>query len=190
MQIELELPEEKRIFDVRNIFLFMFYCAGVRVGDCLRLRFGNIEGDILFYDMAKNADSQHGVTHKDALKIVELYKTPDKTEDDYIFPFLDNKISYTPEYLDNQISAKTALINNYLSKIADLAHIKKHITSHIARHSFADFARQKNISVYEISKALRHSSIQVTESYLSAFDTISMRNTLNTIFDNDEPEKE
>lgn len=52
---------------------------------------------------------------------------------------------------------------------------------HGARHSFADVLRQNGASVYTISKALGHSSIAVTETYLAAFGRadveVEMRST-------------
>lgn len=55
---------------------------------------------------------------------------------------------------------------------------------HIARHSFANIARQKKANVYDISKALGHSSLKITESYLSKFDTTSQDATMKQVFQN------
>lgn len=54
---------------------------------------------------------------------------------------------------------------------------------HIARHSFANIARQKKVNVYDISKALGHSSLKITESYLSKFDTTSQDATMKQVFE-------
>lgn len=54
---------------------------------------------------------------------------------------------------------------------------------HIARHSFANIARQKNANVYDISNALGHSDIKVTEAYLSQFDYQSQDKTMAMVFD-------
>ena len=55
---------------------------------------------------------------------------------------------------------------------------------HTARHSFANIARQKKANVYDISKALGHSSLKITESYLSKFDTTSQDATMKQVFQN------
>ena len=62
--------------------------------------------------------------------------------------------------------------------------------THIARHSFANIARQKKANVYDISKALGHSSLRITESYLSKFDTQSQDETMKQIFDSKETDEE
>ena len=53
---------------------------------------------------------------------------------------------------------------------------------HIARHSFANIARQRNANVYDISKALGHSNLKITETYLSKFDTTSQDATMKQVF--------
>lgn len=49
-------------------------------------------------------------------------------------------------------------------------HKPDEVTFHVARHSFADVARQRSKDIYAISKALGHASLSVTESYLASFD--------------------
>lgn len=67
-----------------------------------------------------------------------------------------------------------------------MAGIEKKVSMHIARHSFANIARQKKANVYDISKALGHSSLKITESYLSKFDTASQDATMKQVFNNNE----
>ncbi len=71
-----------------------------------------------------------------------------------------------------------------MKKIGEHAKIEKKITTHIARHSFSDIARTKGVSVYDISRVLGHSSINITETYLSKLDHNSqdemMKNVLGS----------
>ena len=62
--------------------------------------------------------------------------------------------------------------------------IEKKVSMHIARHSFANIARQKNANVFDISKALGHSNLKITETYLSKFDTTSQDATMKQVFQN------
>jgi integrase len=101
----------------------------------------------------------------------------------YIFPFLSDRYDYSdPMFLHNQIVAKTALINKYLKNLAKKAGINKKITTHTARHSFADIARQKTDNIYNLSKTLGHSSLKVTEAYLASFDEKAVDDTLDSVF--------
>jgi integrase len=75
------------------------------------------------------------------------------------------------------------LINKYLKDIATKAEITKTITSHTARHTFADLARQKTDNIYNLSKTLGHSSLKVTEAYLASFDQQAVDDTMDSMFD-------
>ena len=83
-----------------------------------------------------------------------------------IFPFLLKVFDKLfPEDKFNEISSKTASYNKLLKDIAGLAEIDKPISSHTARHTFADLARQGNANLYNLSKTLGHSSLDITERY-------------------------
>ena len=74
------------------------------------------------------------------------------------------------------------MFNAGLKIIALNAKIKKKLTSHVARHSFADLARKKGISIYEIKELLGHSSISVTQGYLKSLDNESMDKAMQAVF--------
>ena len=52
----------------------------------------------------------------------------------------------------------------------------------MACQSFAEIARIKGVPLYDISKALGHSSLANTEQYLSSFDENSLKNAMAKIF--------
>ncbi|HLR36858.1 MAG TPA: tyrosine-type recombinase/integrase, partial [Chitinophagaceae bacterium] len=66
--------------------------------------------------------------------------------------------------------------------IAELAEIEENVTTHIARHSFANFARKKGMSLYSISKALAHSNLKTTEQYLNSFDEEMLDTEMENLF--------
>jgi len=140
----------------------------------------NVKDDRLVYTMFKT-NKTHSLKLKDKpLAILEKYKDSGES---YIFPFFSDRYDYTdPMFLHNQIGAKTALINGYLKDIAKKAGINKKITTHTARHSFADIARQKTDNIYNLSKTLGHSSLKVTEAYLATFDEKAVDDTLDSVF--------
>lgn len=61
-----------------------------------------------------------------------------------------------------------------LKKIAALAGVPLRLSFHMSRHSFADYGRKRGMSIYDISKALGHKNLQVTEWYLKEFDEESV----------------
>ena len=120
---------------------------------------------------------------RQALQILDLYRGEDQKPDDYIFPFLNSKLDYSnPTVLARQLSSKTTIINTNLKTLAKKVKINKTISSHIARHSFADVARKKRIDLYDISEAVGHSSLRVTEQYIASFDDNSLDNAMDKIF--------
>ena len=177
----LEIEENSLIWHVRNTFLFAFYNAGIRISDILLMTWDNIQDGRLVYIMYKTAKPHSLILKEKPLAILEKYRSRNEY---YIFPFLSDRYDYSdPMFKHNQIGAKTALINKYLKDLAIKAEINKTVTTHTARHSFADIARQKTDNLYNISKALGHSSLKVTEGYLASFDDQAVDDTLDSMFD-------
>lgn len=177
---KLNLKPFSLIDNVRNAFLFSFYNAGIRISDILVMKWDNIQDVRLVYTMYKT-NRVHSLKLKDK-PLAILKKYSDRGES-YIFPFFSDRYDYSnPMFLHKQFGAKTALINKYLKEIAKKAGISKNITTHTARHSFADLARQKTDNLYDISKTLGHSSLKITKAYLASFDDQAVDNTLDKMF--------
>jgi site-specific recombinase XerD len=57
-------------------------------------------------------------------------------------------------------------MNSYLKEIADLCGIKKNLTMHLARHTFATTVTlTKGISIESVSSMLGHTNIKTTQHY-------------------------
>ncbi len=195
--IQLHLEPGTVVWHVRNCFLFSLFYAGIRIGDLLQLRWRNIVGDRLIYVMSKNGKVQDLPIIAITAKILDLYKKKESKIDDYIFPFLDNRSSYSKavtqkeketmspdikEKLYQQISSKNALINKELKTIEKLAEIDKHISFHVSRHSFAKLGRDQNTPSMMMKELLAHSSLKTTEGYMGQFDTVAQDDALRNIF--------
>ena len=62
-------------------------------------------------------------------------------------------------------------MNSYLKEIADLCQIKKELTFHIARHTFATTITLSNgVPIESVSKMLGHKSIKTTQHYAKILD--------------------
>jgi len=148
----------------RDVFLFEFYAAGLRITDALSITISNIKGHRLEYIMHKTNKKRSLLISGKMETIIKKY-SEGKTENQYLFPLL----KCTPA-LRKEIESKTSSMNLTLKEIAKAAKIDKKITTHTARHSFADIARRKTKDIYSISKALGHSDISITQAYLSSLD--------------------
>ena len=184
---EIKLIEDYRpiqdqlIWHVRNAFLFSFYCAGIRASDVILLKWKNFQNERLVYQMHKTGKIHSIKLIKQAKDILKLYGP--KEPDQYVFPFFKSDIDYTDaKYQHDQIVSKTALINKYLKEIATYVGIDKKISTHTARHSFADIARKKTDNIYNLSKTLGHSNLNITEAYLASFDEDAVDSTIDDVF--------
>ena len=178
----LQLREGTNIYHTRNAFLFSFYCAGIRIGDLFQLKWKNV-AEILDYQMGKTKQYRRIKLVKQAKGILDCYRPEVINPEYFIFPFLKNDIDYSNEkFLMTQISSKTVIVNKHLKELANKIETKKKITSHIARHSFADIARKKGMKLYDISKALGHSSLAITEKYLANFDDSTLDDAMDNLF--------
>jgi integrase len=194
----LQLQKDTFLYHVRNAFIFSLYNAGIRIGDLLQLRWCNVKEDgRLEYYPGKTGKERSIKLLLQPLKILRLYYSEDAKETDYIFPFLDSNSNHSgmvfpedfqrasPELLEllyKKIESQVSMFNQALKTIARKAEIKKNITSRISRHSFADIARKKNISVYDIQKMLGHSSVKITEAYLKSLDNDVTDKAMSEVF--------
>lgn len=163
----IHLPE--RANHCRNLWLFSFYFAGMRISDILRLRWSDIQDDRLMYIMGKNGKVGSLKVPSKAEAIINQYKHLKASNHDFVFPELKG-IDISDQFItERTIAFKTSAIDKCLKKdVAPVAEISKKLTMHIARHSFATEAGDK-IPVQMLQKLYRHSSVLTTIGYQSAF---------------------
>jgi site-specific recombinase XerD len=81
-----------------------------------------------------------------------------------------------------RISSKNALVNKHLKTLAEMIETDIALSFHVSRHSFADYARASGVDLYAISKALGHSNLKVTETYLKSFDHDAVDAAMDGLF--------
>ena len=146
--------EIERIAQVRDIFLFSCY-TGLAYIDTRNLKRENIgvgiEGNKwIFTSRQKTKTASNIPLLPKAEEIIEKYKEhPQCVIKGNLLPVLSNQ-----------------KMNAYLKEIADLCGIKKELTFHIARHTFATTVTLSNgVSIESVSKMLGHKSIKTTQHY-------------------------
>ena len=181
----LDLRECSGIWHTRNYFLFSFYTAGIRFADLCRLTWDDIDNNRLTYKMNKTSTTKSIKLFPQAQQILDYYTSSENKPTDFIFPLLDKTENYSDTfYLFQRISARNSLTNKYLKEIAKKAEIKTKIAFHMARHSFSEVARRKNVSIYDISHLLGHSNLTITQNYLKSIDLESGDAALAHMFNN------
>ncbi len=180
----LNLTPGTGIFHTRNFWLFSFFTAGKRFGDVAQIKWEDLNNGYWFC-AKEDKTKKHSVTklNKQAIAIIDQYRPDSENPSGYIFPILntDRELSLEAD-LKKEISRKNALVNKYLKEISVLLGLRKPISCHCSRHTFADLARKKTNDIYSISKLLNHSKISVTEGYLKELDIDSLDKAMDEIF--------
>lgn len=165
----LDLTGDPKLNHFRNLWLFSFYFAGMRVSDVLRLKWSDFADDRLAYQMGKNNKVGSLKIPEKALQILQQYEHLKRQKDDVVFPELKSISDFTDMFeVARKISYAVKNIDEYLKKIATRAEIEKKLTMHIARHTFGNLSGDK-ISIQRLQSLYRHSSITTTISYQSNF---------------------
>lgn len=111
-----------------------------------------------------------------------IQKERQKTKNLFIVPLLKPAIEIIEKYnnrLQYQDMEKLLPVisnqkmNSYLKEIADLCGIKKRLTTHTARHTFATTVTLGNqVSMEVVSKMLGHTSTKITSHYARVLDNV------------------
>jgi len=106
----------------------------------------------------------------------------DEFSDKYIFDMIPNGIKGKTLY--SKIQQATRQYNADLKDLKNHFHIRSNITTHTPRHTFAINAIiEKDFDIYQLSKALNHSSVKITESYLRGFKSTELDGALKNFYD-------
>jgi integrase len=165
----------------RNLWLFSYYFAGMRVSDVLRLKWSDFQNERLHYEMGKNQKSGSLKIPDKANQIIERYKAFQQSKEDLVFPELKG-VDLNDKFITQRtIAFKTSAIDKTLkAQVAPLIGTDKKLTMHLARHSFAQVASDK-IPVQILQKLYRHSSIVTTMGYQSNFTNQQTDDALDTV---------
>ena len=105
-----------------------------------------------------------------ALEILEKYKRVASGEkDDFVFPILNKREHVTPQQISNRINRVLRGVNSALKELAQAARVPVHLTTYVARHTYATVLKQSGISTGVISEALGHKGEKITQTYLKSF---------------------
>lgn len=160
---ELHAIEEKpftmeRLQLVKDLFVFACYTSLSYI-DVISLTEDNIaigiDGELwINYKREKTSKPIRIPLLPQALEIMENYKTKPNKENKHVFPKISNQ-----------------KLNSYLKEIADVCKIRKNLTFHIARHTFATTVTLSNgMPIETVSKLLGHSRISTTQIYAKVIE--------------------
>jgi integrase/recombinase XerD len=172
-------PQEEH---ARNVWLFSFYLAGMRVADVLKIKWSDIFDERLHYRMNKNDKLLSLKLPLKVLPIIESYKKEKINEDDFIFPELKKANLKSEKDVLSKTKTANKKFNKYLKQIAEKAKINKKLTMHIARHTFGNISGDK-IPIQMLQKLYRHSSVTTTINYQANFMHKDTDDALDKVID-------
>jgi integrase len=148
-----------RMSQVRDIFIFCCY-TGLAYADVKKLTTDEIttgiDGEKWIWTSRKKTDSATRIPLlPPALEIIDRHKyDPQCLNHGRVLPVLSNQ-----------------KMNTYLKEIADACDIKKKMTFHTARHTFATTVTLTNgVPIETVSKMLGHRNLKTTQHYAKILD--------------------
>ena len=149
-------------------FLLMFLFRGMPFIDLANLRKSDVKGNTIIY--CRHKTGKQIIVHipREAIGILKRFADKDPASP-YLFPILNAKLKDEWKLYRCYLEALRNF-NKKLEKISKLLLPGVKISSYTARHTWATLAFHQGISIGIISKALGHSSIRVTETYLKPFE--------------------
>lgn len=149
----------KRLEEVRDVFIFCCY-TGFAYSDAYKFKRDaitiGIDGEYWIVTNRQKTGTRESVPLLPiALEIIEKYRDND----------------YCKEYNKLLPVNSNQRYNSYLKELADICGIKKKITTHIARHTFATTVTLANgVPIETVSSMLGHSSIRTTQIYAKVIE--------------------
>jgi len=150
----------KRIDQVRDVFIFACY-TGLSYGDLKALTNESISTGIdgknwIIYEREKTGIRASIPLLPTAQSIIDKYRNdPECNAEDMLLPVKSNQ-----------------KLNSYLAEIEEICGIKKRLTMHLARHTFATTVTlSQGVPIETVSKMLGHTSLKTTQVYSKVVDT-------------------
>lgn len=154
----------------RDLFLFSYLSCGINLTDMARLRYCDVFEGRLSYHRQKTGKLISFQLQPLALDIIEKYRKPEATPNDYVFPILDRKVHKTAVQIRDKVRKANKAANKALHRIGEQLGIPIDLTTYVARHSYATVLKRSGVSTAIISESLGHSSERVTQIYLDSFE--------------------
>ena len=151
VEILMNWKLDKKLERTRDVFIFCCF-TGLSYIDVFKLTREQIQLSI---------DGQQWIMGK-----------REKTDMDYFIPMMEIPKKILEKYKSHifkdgkLLPVKVSLtVNRHLKEIAEICGIKKHLTFHLSRHTFATLTMSKGVSLESVSKMLGHKNIQTTQIY-------------------------
>lgn len=141
--------------EVRKAFLFSCLC-GLRISDIVALNWGDLYEENgytrIIFKQKKTRSQEYLDLSPQARDIIGNLGNPEEA----VFPLLR--------------ATSTTYINKVVKNLSERSGIRKHVTFHVARHTFATLLLTLGTDIYTVSKLLGHRALTTTQIYAKIVD--------------------
>jgi integrase len=167
--MKLPMRETTNAKIYRDMFVFCCFAGGLRFSDVLELTWENyVEAENRIVKTIRKSGRSHNFKIGSiATEILQIYKTPDAKQTDYIFPILAAEAEYAGHGHSHFLikSNLSRCANLQLHKLGKELKLPFTLTFHASRHTFATNALKNGMRIEYVSKLMDHASIGITQMY-------------------------
>lgn len=173
--IHLDIADKPSLDLTRDLFVFSFLAMGMPFVDMAYLRKDQIHEKFIYYYRHKTHQPIHVPLHPTMIPLLRKYESH---TDIYAFPILQGT---NPRENHRQYLSRLREYNRQLKHLATVAHLSSHLSSYVARHSWASIAYSSNVELAVISKALGHTNTHTTLVYVKELKDERLAEASDTI---------
>ena len=162
-----------RTRDFVDMFMFSFFCGGLRVSDLISLKWDEIDMDnrMVKHFQVKNHNRKSVLLNipmaDGAIEILERWKG---RNENFVFGMLDDEFDLSDEVAFQEVKqSRTRTINQSLAVLGKKINLPFNLHIHCARHSFGTNGLNNGGDIKSISTLMGHSSVLTTEKVYVAF---------------------
>ena len=178
-----DLRSFPRLDYARDMFLLSFYTRGMSFVDMAYLKKDDLSSGTLTY-CRKKTGQRLSIRWEGCMQEI-VAKYPDR-HPAYLLPIIRKDGGDERRQYKN----RGQLINRYLKKIGREMGFSVPLTMYVARHTWANIARSKNVPLAVISESMGHDSETTTRIYLASLDSAAVdranRVVINSLFEDPE----
>jgi site-specific recombinase XerD len=137
-----------------QLLIAMLYATGVRVNELTHIKLNdlNFNKKLLLVHQGKGKKDRYTILSENIIIKIQSYLQHRKNKSDYLF-----------ETRDSHITDRT--VQQILKNARNKARIKKTVTPHILRHTFATHLMENNVKTEYIQQLLGHKDVRTTRIY-------------------------
>ena len=151
-EVQILVNKECERPEIKNAFLFSCF-TGLRISDIINLKWSNVKDNQLLFVQIKTKRIVSNSLSDTAIRILNdqmKYK-----RDQYVFHLLEKN-----------------RVRKHLKAWVYSAGVKKSVSFHTARHTFATMCLTSGIDIYTVSKLLGHRDLKTTQVYAKLIDKV------------------